>query len=178
MPYTPPSAGQTITAAMWAELASFAVPVQAVKAGDTSRNTTTTATADPDLVIVLPANRTYLVDASLSVISAANAAGDFKCGFEWTNTATLYVLGWGLSAAGLASGSITDLEAVAQTVSSTPTIAIAYGASTTPTAVLRRVRVVTGGSNVTLSMTWAQQTSNGNNTTLQAGSSITARRVD
>lgn len=178
MAWTPTAAGQTLTSAKLEDLASYGVAIQAVKGADTSRNTTATATADPDLVIVLPANRVYLVDASLSVISAANAAGDFKCGFEWTNTATLYVLGFGLSAAGLASGSITDLEAVAQAVSSTPTIAIAYGASTTPNSVLRRVRVVTGGSAVTLSMTWSQQNSNGSNTTLQAGSSLTARRVD
>lgn len=178
MAWTPTAAGQTLTSAKVEDLASYGVPVQASKAADTSRNTTTTATADPDLVIVLQANRTYLVDASLSVTSAANAAGDFKCGFEWTNTATVYVLGFGLSAAGLASGTITDLEGVAQTTSTSPTGGISYGASTSPTSLLRRIRVVTGGSNVTLSLQWAQQTSNANNTTLQAGSSLTAKRVD
>lgn len=179
MAWTPTAAGQTLTAAKVEDLASYGVPIQVAKAGDTSRNSTITVSADPDLVVVLPANRTYMVEAALIVSSAANAAGDFRTCVSWTNTATVYVVGVGLSAAGLASGTITDLEGVAQTADSTsPTAEISYGASTTPTTVVRWFRVVTGGSAVTLSLQWAQQSSSVSNTTVSAGSSLTARRVD
>lgn len=177
MPWTPTAAGQTLTAAKVEDLASYAVPVQAAKAGDTSRNTTATAAADPDLVLVLPANRTYVVEAVLHVSSAANAAGDFRVSYSWTNTATVYVSGHALVNT-LASGTTGDLEAVAQAADSTsPSADVNYGASTSRNTVTVWARVTTGGSNVTLTLQWAQQTSNANNTTLHAGSQLTAHRV-
>lgn len=179
MAWTPTSAGQTLTATKVEDLASYGVPIQAVKAGDTARSLDATSTADPDLVIVLPANRTYMVEAILHESSAANAVGDFRTAAGWTNTATVTVAAIGLNAAGLASGSIGDAEAVAQAADSTsPTGDISYGASTTRNTVVRWFRVVTGGSNVTFSLLWGQQTSNASATTLHAGSSLTARRVD
>lgn len=177
MPWTPTAAGQTLTAAKLEDLASYAVPVQAEKAGDTSRNTTATVAADPDLVVVLGANRTYDVDAVLIVSSAANAAGDFRVAWGWTNTATVTFTAQGLTAA-LASGTIGDMETVASAPDgTTPSAEVTVGASTTRTTVVLPVRVVTGGSSVTLSLLWAQQASNANNTTLGAGSKIVARRA-
>lgn len=176
MPYTPPSAGVTWTAAMVADLASYAVPIRAEKAGDTSRASTAVSAADPDLVIVLPASRTYDVEITMHVTSAANAAGDFRFGLGWTNTATVTLGGHGLHIA-LASGTSADLEALAYVPdTSTPTGDIGVGASTTRTVVKGWATVVTGGSNVTLSLLWAQAASNVNNTTLLTGSSIVARR--
>lgn len=178
MAWTPTAAGQTLTAAKLEDLASYGVPVQAVKAGDTSRNTLTVAAADPDLVLVLPANRTYVVEGILYVTSAANAAGDFRTNFAWTNTATVTVGGQALYNA-IASGTTGDLEAVAQAAdSSSPTADVNYGASTSRNTLVVWARVVTGGSNVTFTLQWAQQNSNANNTTLHAGSQLVARRVD
>jgi hypothetical protein len=166
VPYTLPVAGQTITAALWAELASYAVPITAYKAGDTNRASTITSTADPDLVIVLPANRTYEVEITMYVTSAANAAGDFRLG------------GHGIHIS-VASGSSADLEALGIAAdTTTPTSDIGIGASTTRTTVKGWATVVTGGSNVTLSLLWAQASSNANNTTLLTGSSIVARRAN
>jgi hypothetical protein len=178
MPYTLPSAGQTITAAMWAELASYAVPISAYKAGDTVRVSTATATADPDLVIVLPANRTYDVEITMYVTTETNAAGDFRFGLGWTNTAAVTYGVQGLHIS-LASGSSGDLEAVGYAPdSTTPVTETAIGASTTRCVVKAWATVVTGGSNVTLSLLWAQVFSNADDTILRAGSSIVARRAN
>lgn len=179
MAYSDPAAGTTVTAAMWAEQSSYGVPICVAKAIDTGRTSDATSTADPELAIVLPANRTYEVEAVLHYSSAANAAGDFRTAVGWTNTATVTVAAFGLNAAGLASGSIGDLEAVAQAADATsPTGDISYGASTTRNTVVRWFRVVTGGSNVTFSLLWGQQTSNVNATTLLTGSSLTGRRAN
>lgn len=178
MAWSDPSAGQTLTAAKIAELASYSVPIRAEKAGDTSRNTLAVTTADPELVIVLPANRTYDIDIALHVSSAANAAGDFQMNWGWTNTATVTQGGQGLVNS-LASGSSGSADMISYPPdSATPTGAISYGASTSRCLIEQRVTVVTGGSNVTLSLLWAQQASNANNTTLHAGSKVVARRVD
>lgn len=178
MAWTPTAAGQTLTSAKLEDLASYGVPLHVHKSSDLSRNNDGTSTADPDLVVVLLANRTYVVEAILHESSAANAAGDFRAAWGWTNTATVYIGALGLNAAGLASGTIADVEAVAQVVTVSPSTGIAYGASTSRNTVIRKALVVTGGSNVTFTLLWGQQTSNGNNTTLHAGSSMTARRVD
>lgn len=178
MTWTDIPAGTTLDAATLADLASYAVRPSATKASDLPRASTTSESADPDLSILLPANRTYLVEAGCIISSAANAAGDFKIGFEWTNSATVTILGLGLSAAGLASGTITDLEGVAQHATSSPTTGISYGASTTPTTVLRRMRVVTGGSDVIFTVRWAQQSSSLSATNLLTGSWLVGERMN
>jgi hypothetical protein len=176
MPWTDVSAGQTLTAAKLNELASYAVPIQAEKASATSRASTTTPTADPELAIVLPANRTYDIDLVL-LVTAGNAAGDIRIAFGWTNTATVTYTGLGLIKT-LASGSTGDAEMFAiGPDATTSTTAVGYGASTTTTSVVAFARVVTGGSNVTLSLLWSQDTSSGTNSTVEAGSKMIARRA-
>lgn len=172
------SAGQIATATKFNELATYGVPIEASKASGTARTSTATPAADPDLVIVLPANRTYDVEYWWIVSSAANAAGDFQAQWAWTNTATLTVVGLGPHNS-LASGTQSDLESIARLAdSATTTTATPYGASTTPADIYGSVRVVTGASAVTLTVEWAQQASNANATTLNAGSYIKARRAN
>lgn len=178
MTWTPFTPYQTLTADLLNEAMSYAVPISAGKGSDTARFSDLTATADPDLVLVLPANRIYEGPVILHVSSEINAGGDFRVAFGWTNTASVYVAGLGLSAAGLASGTITDLEAVAQASTSSPTTGFNYGASTTRTNVIKWLRVETGSSDVTLSVLWGQQASNINDTILHAGSSIAMRRMN
>lgn len=178
MTWTPFTPYQTLTADLLNEAMSYAVPISAGKGSDTARFSDATATADPDLVIVLPANRIYEGPVVCHVTSEINAGGDFRIGFGWTNTATVYVAGWGLNAAGLASGSIADLEAVAQASTTSPTTGFAYGASTTRNSVFKWLRVETGSSDVTFSVLWGQQVSNINDTILHAGSSIAMRRMN
>lgn len=177
MAWSDPSAGQKLTAAKIAELASYAVPIQAEKAGNTSRDTTTSPAADPELVLVLPANRTYDVELAL-IVTAGNAAGDIRVALGWSNTATVTYTGLGLVKT-LASGSTGDAEMFALAPdAATSTTAVGYGASTTATSVEIRARVVTGGSAVTLSLLWSQDTSSGTPTVLGTGSKMVARRAN
>lgn len=176
MPWVPTSAGQTLTAAKFEDLASYAVPITAVKASDTSVNTDGTVNSDPELVIVLPANRTYDIEVVIHATSAANAAGDLRVAYAWTNTATVTRGGDGLALA-LASGTSADLNAPALAADTTsPTSDLTYGVSTTRTVVREVLTVVTGGTAVTLTLQWAQETSNANNTTVLTGSKMIARR--
>jgi hypothetical protein len=177
MAWSNPSAGTTLTAAKVAELASYAVPISAVKAGSTSRANTTSPTADPELVIVLPADQIYDVDVVL-LATAGNAAGDIRVALGWTNTATVTITGIGPIKT-LASGTTGDAEFFsAGPDATTPSTAIGYGASTTVTTLWLKARVVTGGSAVTLSLLWSQDTTSGTNSVVEAGSKMVARRSD
>lgn len=176
MAWTDVSAGQIALASKFNELASYAVQIAASKASGTSR-TNNTITADPDLVLVLPASRTYWVEGSLRISSAANAAGDFQYRWAWTNTATVTIYNSGPHNS-IASGSQSDLESISYAAdSATASSATPFGASTVSNTVKIWAQVVTGGSPVTLTFEWAQSATNANATTLDVDSMITARRT-
>src|SRR5688572_9592324 len=142
MGWSPVSAGQIATATVVNDLGTYASPLDAEKTSGTGR-TNNTIPADPDLVLVLPANRTYDIDALFRLSSAANAAGDFQYRWAWTNTAEVTVYNMGVHNA-IASGSQSDLESISYAAdSSTPTSATPLGASTTATSSLAKCRVVT-----------------------------------
>lgn len=158
------------------EVDSYARPITATKAVDTGPRVNNTKSADPELAITLPANRTYVVQGWFLVSSASNAAGDFACGWQWTNTATVTATGLGLHNS-LASGSQADVEGIGYGPdATTPSQSQPYGASTTPTGIFVSARVVTGTSAVVLTVEWAQANTNASGTTLLTGSHIVARR--
>src|SRR5262245_10010022 len=84
--------------------------VTASKGGDTSRASTTTRTADPDLVLALPANSTWEWLAWLFISSAANAAGDFSHEWQFPANCTVNCSQMALDPA-LPSGAIASLNA-------------------------------------------------------------------
>lgn len=176
MPWVPTSAGQTLTAAKMEDLASYGVVITATKTSDTNTPSDATVNNDSELVLVLPANRTYDIEVVLHASSAANAAGDLRVTYAWTNTATLTrgVAGLVNSLASGFSGDFTAFALAADTTS--PAAELIFGVSTTRTMIREFLTVVTGGSSVTLTLQWAQETSNANNTTLHAGSKMIARR--
>lgn len=176
MTWTDKLAGSTLTAAILNELASYATEVSATKVADTSRNTNITPSADPELSIVLLANRTYDFDFRPLVSSATNGAGAFRVRLAWTNTATVT---W--RCAGLVSTLSASVSAdwngqgiASDTVS--PTADTSFGASTASTAPRLYGEIVTGGSNVTLTVEWAQLNSNASATSLLIGSKLSAIR--
>lgn len=148
------------------------------KSGDTTRTSTITRTADPDLALALPANSTWEFTGALILTSAANAAGDFSYEWQFPASATLTAVNHGMDI-GLASGSVGTIEAVVQAnqTGTSPTTAQNYGCSTTQTGVIVTGRIVLAGTAGSLTLAWAQQSSNASGTTLQNGSYITARRV-
>jgi hypothetical protein len=151
------------------------VPLSAVKAGTTSRNTTVTMTADPDLAITFPASTTWDFELLLFLVSAANAAGDFKCELSWTGTATVSAADVALSDA-LPSGVFADLAALGVPLdTTTPAGTWGFGTSTSTTNAQLFGHITTTTSSV-LTLNWAQLASNGNNTSVLAGSKFVARR--
>lgn len=158
-------------------LAGYAIPVQVIKANTTNRASTITPTADPELVITLAANQTHLVRLDVFGSSAANAAGDLRVRFAWTNTATVTWWLSGLSDA-IASGTAADLQAIGATSDSTsPTADTQFGLSTSTTGQTMYAYVATGGSAVVLSLEWAQLASNASNSSVLAGSRLSATRI-
>jgi len=174
---TVPAAGAKLRGGILSDLFTEVRPKSARKASDTARNTTATRTADPDLTLTLPAG-TWEGTAVMIVSSAANAAGDFSWELAWTGTATVTMSGWALD------GSITDLTSATINAGAATTVD-----TTSPTgnqnagctlykcvAVTYFTIALTTAGSVTLN--WAQEASNGNNTTLHAGSSIRVQRLE
>lgn len=161
------------------DLAAFfgeRTPITAAKASDTSRASTTTRTADPDLSLTLTAG-VWEIDGLLVVNSTSDAAGDFS--FLWTYPSDAIMTGGAVGLATTFASSITapDIAAPASSLDTvSPTTNYDFGAGTSPTIINARARItiVTTGA-VTIS--WAQQSSNIATTTIKGGSAITARMV-
>lgn len=168
-----PAAGDKPTAA---QLATW-VPLSAYKFVGTSRTSTATPAADPDLTVALPASTTWDFDGLLLPTSAANAAGDFMFQFTYPASATLSFGAWGLHNT-LASGSQSDLEGAATSAdSATPSGLYVAGCSTSMTGVFFKGRIIVSGTPGSLVVSWSQFASNVNATTLNAGSHMTCRQV-
>lgn len=172
---TAPPAGSYLRGSVLSALITDVRPINAVKTATTSRNTTAAHAADPHLVVTVPAG-TWDFELTLHVTSAANAAGDFSWRLAWTGTGSAVISSHGLVDT-LASGVSADLAAQALAAdTATPTADLDVGCSTSITVVYARVRFVATTS-CTVTLEWAQQTSNGNNTNLLIDSSMTAHKV-
>lgn len=157
------------------ELASWQ-PLSASKPADTSRASVTSRTADPDLVIAMVANTTYDLTALLIGSSNANGAGNFAGEWQYPSDAVMSFTAHGLIST-LASGTSADLQAGAVSLdATTPAGPFVVGLSTSlsGTVVTGRITVVTAGN---LTLAWAQNSSNINNSTLRGGSFVTLHKV-
>lgn len=152
--------------------------VNATKPGDTNRASTVTRTADPDLVLALPASSTWEWVAVLFIASAANAAGDFSHEWQFPANATVSNGQMALDPA-LPSGAIASLNAgpTGRGDTTSPTLNFDSGASLLGSTVLSFGRIILGVTAGNLTLAWAQLASNVNNTTLLTASYVTARRV-
>jgi hypothetical protein len=149
----------------------------AVKSANTARSSTTTRTADPHLTLTVRANVSYTLSGLLILSSAANAAGDFNMDFAFPANAVVHWGGIGPNNT-ITSGSFIGGEFQAQsnqTVS--PTGATPYGATTVPNTVLLSGYIAVGATAGSLTLQWAQQTSNANATTLLIGSWLRLDRI-
>jgi hypothetical protein len=171
------AAGAPLSATEWQGAITELRAVAAHKASTTARTSTIVLASDADLTIALPADSTWQFECLQLLSSAANAAGDYQMQFAFPSGATCSYGAWGLDN-GIASGTLAQLEGKsgAQLDVATPSTAIPYGCSTTPTGLLvvGRVAVVAAGS---LTLQWAQNSSNVNATSLLGGSHLIARRI-
>lgn len=152
-------------------------PVTAAKTLTTSRNSTTTDTADPHLVLALAASKTYDIKGVLLVSSAANAAGDFKFSFTFPTGAELTVAPIGVHDSLASSSSADGQFAVITPDASSPTSSLSFGASTTATGIQVEGRITVGSTAGNLTLLWSQLSSNANATSLLQGSWLTAYPV-
>lgn len=145
------------------------------KTSDESLNTNATLQADNELVLPIGANETWLFE--FHVVYLGNTTGDFKCGLTFPTSPTeisYYISGLDTSAANAGAnvaGSLSLIHAVADAVGGA-----GRGADTNKAVVVLRGFVRNGSNAGNVTLMWAQNTSNGTNTTVKAGSWLEGRR--
>jgi hypothetical protein len=166
--YPNPLAGQKATAARLAAM----LPLIVVKATDTSRNTTVTPTADPELSLAVEANATYVLDGWL-ITSAAALTSNLLCS---VNGPTGALGRWGLVFPSTISTTDPDSVRVATNGLGSaltfghPLITIQFGGPLYGT-------VVTSTTPGNVSFNWSQNTSDANNVTFKQYSWMRLTRV-
>lgn len=157
-------AGIAVTSALLQSM----LPQNALKSSSTSRTSTTTLAADPDLTVPVLANGKYDVELSLVYNGAATGAGDLKC--SWSVPS-------GASFAGGFVGVSNPLGVAILPVTAS-SVQVTYG-NGTGNALWCMVSGTLFMSSTpgNLVLTWAQNSSSGTATTLMTGSKLSARRV-
>jgi hypothetical protein len=166
------SVGDVLTAS---DMNVWTVPVAAVKPSTTGRASTTTMTNDPDITLAVAANAIYEVVGLFLIDGASMAVSTDPGGFKWTFTVPAGVTGsyfYGhnnLSAgfAGAFPAQWTDTASGNTTGSST--------ANTQNVAIIGVLN--TAGTAGSLTLQWAQNTSSGTNTHVQANSYLRLQRI-
>ncbi len=161
--------GQRLTAS----LLTSAQPMQAWKTTSTTRISTATNTADPDLTLPLEANALYKLEYML--LYSTNATADFK--WQWSvpsGTTGNHVIS-AIQVGGAGTAQTEDL-AIAYTLAAN---AGAGGlGSSSPFSVLGRGWVDTAATAGNMTLTWSQFTLTAVNTTLEANSWMELKRVE
>jgi len=141
------------------------------KAAQTDRNTTATATDDPDLIVALTAGKSYRINLALSFFSTSATPG-IRYAFGYTSTLTQALVRIIETTSQQANASTThQIYTIITANITTPTNFTRASSATANTR--HRIQgsfnlVVSGSGN--FSVKWAQSVSNGTNTSLVAGS--------
>lgn len=138
------------------------------KTADTSRTSTTTLTADPDLSVPVLANAVYLV--ALYVAHTYDAACDFR--FSWSGpsgaTMTNWTADWRTVDGNEVSGAFASL---------TSSVPLTSGSGTLTQPLWAHGLLIVGGTAGTFAFTWAQNTSSANAAIVRAGSVLRLERI-
>lgn len=161
----------------WATVSGSGGPVGSVvtayKPSDTSRNTTISPTDDPDLTLAVNANEWFIVDYTLLLVGAA--AGDFKFGFSYPSGCTIL---WAMvSGSSRNWQSATTTAGGLQLLDETQTLGVGATSGGVITGGLLHAVVKVGGTGGTVALQWSQDSSNGTDSTLKAGSALIATRI-
>ncbi|MEV6800509.1 hypothetical protein AB0M91_19510 [Micromonospora rifamycinica] len=140
----------------------------AVKTTDTSRISTVTLAADPDLTVPVIAGAVYLVN--LYAPHTYNAAGDFKIGWTYPSGSTLpnWQARWRTTDGVETSGSFADI---------TSTVAITSASGSLNQPVWAHGLLTIGALAGQFAFAWAQNTSNANATIVRAGAVLRLERI-
>lgn len=151
-------------------------PLVAAKTLDESVTSSAALQLDDELAVTLPVNSLHLGMAMVFANSAANAAGDIQIAWTFPAGGTCHFGGAGPHNS-LASGSQADGEWIVRLSATSGSTNIPYGLSTSGLMIVQFVYIQTAGTGGAFTLTWAQQTSNVNSTTVRAGSHMRFWRV-
>jgi len=159
------AAGQRITGTLLQKM----IPLWAVKPGPTSRASTTTLADDPDLQIELPRAGVWAFDVWLNYTGGTLGSSDLKLGMAFSGSTTFTV--WGVN--GINTSSTSQLQAGANTFAGTLVVGTSGGNFFTADIHGEMVATTTG----TLSLQWAQSSSNATSTNLRQGCWLRAWQI-
>lgn len=149
----------------------------ATKAGSTSRSSTTTRTADPDLSVSLPASSVWAIRCT--GIYVCTDAIDFVYDFTYPSGATLAGHNVGPHSAALTgAGTSGSSEFWGRQAATSPMTAFTIGGSTTDIAFTFLGLLVMSSTAGALTLRWNPGASSATATILRAGSHLIAQRVD
>lgn len=153
----------------------FRGPVFAYKTAQESVTSSTTVQADNDLVVALEANTTYTYTMALIVTGVD--AGDLKHNFTYPTGCSVSEIAFAYSTASTGAAPVLGAFGYAQDATS-PTPDYTSGTITsTPVSLIAHGVIVVGSTAGSLTLMWAQNTSNGTATNLEPGSHIVLTRV-
>lgn len=164
-------AGQRFTAGV----ATSMLPLEALKTATTDRASTTTVTADPELVIAVEANAEYILTGYLRISGTTTPKMDIQIsvpsgttgGYSCTRLSTSATADSGDANEVRTSTRITfDTETTFNTISTTAHQVLQISG-----------RVIVGGTAGNLSIDWAQNVSNATACSMHSDSWISLRRV-
>ena len=157
------------TAVLVGDTTGLGVGIARSKATTTGRNTTTTFTDDPDLIVPLIAGR-WEVELTLPIFATVSGAGGIKFQMAFSGTQTNnFFMGQGFINSAQSSQAAQLLA--------TSLFASAAISTSSPNDWVRLSGVITVTVAGNLSLQWAQQSSNANNANVAAGSSMTCVKV-
>ena len=157
------------TSTLLGDTTGLGVGIARSKATTTGRNTTTTFTDDPDLIVPLSAGR-WEVELTLPIFATVSGAGGIKFQMAFSGTQTNnFFMGWGFINSAQSSQAAQLLA--------TSLFASAAISTSSPNDWVRLSGVITVTVAGNLSLQWAQQSSNANNANVAAGSSMTCVKV-
>ncbi|MFJ8687200.1 hypothetical protein [Micromonospora wenchangensis] len=138
------------------------------KTADTSRSSTTTLAADPDLTVPVIAGATYMLSAYIA--HTYDAACDFK--FSWSGPAGATMTNW---QADWRTTDGTEISGAFAAIGSV--VPITSGSGTLSQPLWAHGVLIIGGTAGTFALTWAQNTSSANAAIVRAGSTLRLERV-
>ena len=152
----------------------WTVPIAVIKPANTSRNTTTTVTSDPDLTLPLAASSTYDIRMLVNYDGGATGASDIKWTFTVPAGATGIYVAAHQNISGVYAGAFvnnwTDGPGLSATQANTNGLGNNLG-------IFFNGILAVAGTAGNLTFQWAQNTSSGTNTRVFAQSYMVAQRI-
>lgn len=148
-----------------------------LKTVNESVTSSTTLQNDDALVLAVAANCTYTFRVWIMATDATDATGDIKFGFTFPTAAVCHFSGKGPHSLMAVGGAFGDGEYIARNTATSGSTVATYGLSQSVIGIELTGLLIVGANAGNLQLQWAQNASDANATTVQAGSFMTLERV-